>query len=493
MTRGFFALGLISIFLLSESAVSEIRDRTMLTFESFLTKVDGQHPEKAIDEDMLESAKVESRRSGFLGDPQLRLGRDEVPFQARLQPNKKMAEQEQDAAQWKIGITQIFPWPGTLAAEEEAVQAKVEGIKVDNSVSSLVRRLEAADLFIRIIKTAKLLALEKEDFQAVDSIRELAQNKFKQGVGSHHEFLQAHSESAILALTVSSLETDLLNLKRHALYLLNDSTLKSLDQVEFEKEWPSKFLVQTPLEKKTETDLAAQKNQLIQKSILARDRLEYKRSLPSIMASGEMMKEDSGMRMYGVAVGITLPLFSHIQRNALESEIKLSQKINTATNDSRNRLKTLAAEQVESRISQLRTNLERIDSTVLPPLREHIEATTAQFSQGKIDIGAIIDARRAYVNLQIAEVQTIDALIHAYFSQDRIAAGLIEGEVDIEVPRIGQMSQPSNMAPMQNSAMKPFLKNRASGKSLNSLPVSPLQEEDNGNGSDKEVSPDMGM
>lgn len=453
MAKHHIALALFLLFTISDNGYSEVETPSQLTFDTFLQAVEIQHPETAIDAQNLLRLKESAKRTGVLPDPQISLGRDDVPFQGRFQPEREMAKENKGAAQWKVGLSQSIPWPGTLASEEHIAQTQITSVENTNNLYSLNRHLEAADLFLKIIRTDKLLRIQRENFKAVDGIRELTHEKFRQGVGSHHEFLQAHSESGILKINVASLETDLLNLKRHALFSINHPSASNPNAVTFSLEWPESLL-------KASTSVLKQpdlvRSQIEQQKTLsmARQDFAYNRSLPSLMVSGEVMDEDAGMRMYGAMIGISVPLFSNTQRSSISSENTIIQNRADQQIAWQDRRKQLALLQAESRIAQLKANLKTLETDIIPPVKEHIEATTVQFSQGKIDIGAIINARRILLNLQVSEVQTIEVLARAQLSLEKIHAGIVDDEIDQEVPQLFGMGSSMGASPAMPNTMK---------------------------------------
>lgn len=451
----------------ASAAGSERSAKDNITFEKFVEAVLSHHPERSIDEKSLARAKEGFNRAGILSDPQIKIGRDEVPFHGRLQPQPEMADMAKENAEWRLELSQSLPWPGMLAAEERAAQSSVANAETNAGISDFMRRFEAQELYLRLITTDKLLAIEKSNFQVVDGIREFAQAKFKQGIGSHYEFLQAHSERGVLKANVASLETELLNIKRHALLLMGSPAFSNPEVVSFILDWPQ-FLTSPDIsQNKSTQDFARLKIQRAKDTEIARQDAEYRRSLPSFMASGMFMQEDSGMRMYGAMVGVSLPIFSQNQRNSLKAEGSLTQNQAEEALTWHERRKSLALMQAESRIAQIQANYLALEKEIIPPFKEHIEAVTVQFSQGKSDITSIIVGRRTLLNLEISKVRTIDALARARLSVEKIRAGLVDGELDLEVPQlVGASSSIMGMTANVSSGMSPktFEKGRISVK-----------------------------
>lgn len=447
----------IALLLLQTPATgSESSVRENITFERFVESVLSHHPQRSIDEKSVARAKEGYRRAGILSDPQIKIIRDEVPFRGRIQREAEMADMAKDNAEWQLEFSQSFPWPGTLAAEERIAQTYVANAETNVGVTDLMRRLEAEELYLKLVRTDKLLAIEKANFLVVDGIREFTQTKFKQGIGSHYEFLQAHSERGVLKANVDSLETELLNLKRHALLLMNNPTMANPGSVTFVLEWPQSLVKPATVQDKMDQDFGRQIIQRGKEIELARQDANYRRSLPSFMASGMVMQEDSGMRMYGAMVGISLPIFSQIQRNSLRAESSLTQNQADQALAWHERRKELALMQAESRIAQIHVNYLALEQEIIPPVKEHIEAATVQFSHGKSDIASIIAGRRTLLNLEISKVRTTEALARARLSVEKIKAGLIDGELDQEVPRLVGTGSTMDMTGAASSSMSPM-------------------------------------
>jgi outer membrane protein TolC len=451
------------------AAGSERSSQESITFDTFVEAVLSHHPQRSIDEISLARAKEGFNRAGVLSDPQIKIGRDEVPFRGRLQPRPEMADMAKENAQWRLEFSQSLPWPGALAAEERVAQSSVANIETNFGVADLIRRFEAQELYLGLIRTDKVLMIEKANFLVVDGVSELTQAKFRQGIGSHYEFLQAHSERGVLKANVASLETELLNLKRHALLLMGSPNLSNPEGVSFVLDWPSSLTGPDLAQNKGSQDFARLKIQREKELEIARQDAAYRRSLPSLMASGMVMEEDSGMRMYGAMVGVSLPVFSQIQRNSLKTEGSLTQTQAEQALSWHERRKSLALMQADSRIAQIQANYLALEREIIPPVKDHIEAVTVQFSQGKSDITAIIAGRRTLLNLEISKVRMMEALARARLSIEKIQAGLIDEELDLDVPQLVGASSNMGMTGGGSPGMSPM----TSGKDR--MPMKPRQ------------------
>ncbi|MGE0175108.1 MAG: TolC family protein [Oligoflexales bacterium] len=443
-----------------------------ITLSSFIEAVAKTHPDAVIEERNLARAKEIERRSGLLPDPQLAIGRNDVPLSQSMQ-TEPIEEMAKESAQWQISLSQSFPWPGTLGAESKAAQASTDVTKLNAEITRLQRIFGAKELFLRLVQLSKTIEIQKANLKVVESIRDFSHDRFKQGIGSHLEFLQTHSESAVLRRNLANLEADLRNIKREILVQMTKQNQDDVDSLVFDLNWPdnagssltSKDIVQKSLLRAKEGELA-------------RNERDYRRTLPSFMATGMFMQQDSGMRMYGAMVGITVPIYSNIQRSSLSNEGSLLEDNAEQKQAWHLKRKQLASTQVKEKIQQIEENLKALREEIIPSIKSHAQAATVEYSQGNTSINSVIDARRNLLNLEMAEVQTLEALHRANIAAQKIDVGLID-EVDFVVPQLpmpgantmsmgNEMSKMSERKGMRRQA--PTQKNTDSPPSADSSP-----------------------
>jgi len=299
-TQRMILAGLVSLG--ATSAPTDATKGPKITYEAFVEATVNHHPERALDGKVLAKATEDQRRSGLLPDPQFTVGRNLVPLPQRYQ-HVAASDMDRAKAETTYGLSQSFPWPGTLAAEGQAAKARAATVAANMSLSALERRFAATELYLRLVRTAKLIDAERANLILVNGLREFAHEKFKQGVGSHMEFIQSHTEAGVLQANVASLELDLKNLKYHALLLMDHQTGHAPDAVDFVLEWPPN-LITAKADKDVHWDLTRERIVRSKEADLSRLDAEYRRSLPLFNVSGMMMQEDGGMRMYAATIGI---------------------------------------------------------------------------------------------------------------------------------------------------------------------------------------------
>jgi outer membrane protein TolC len=402
-----------------------------ITYERFAQLVATSHPEKPLTEMNVALARQAAGRAGRLPDPQLSISRDDAPLPDYLQPMMPAGEEAKGRAEWRLGIMQQIPWPGTLRAEDRAAQARIAAAETEAGVSTLERQFAAKELFLKIVRTAKLLAAEEASLEEARGLRDLTHARFKQGLGSHLEYLQAHSELGVMKANVRALATDLRNLKRHTLVLLGVTDLRGVDALRLVTDWPAPAAAQAPARDVVRERIARGRD-----ATLARQDVEYRRSLPSLTASGMLMRDDAGMRMYGAALGISLPIYSGAARSALRTESGLIGRRAEGDIAWHDRRKELALAQARDRIEQIEANGRALQSEIISPVREHFAGAMALFSQGKGELGAIIESRRALLGLRMTAVMNDEALALARLAIEKIEAGMVDETLDLGVPQL---------------------------------------------------------
>jgi outer membrane protein TolC len=490
----FATLATLTTTLVASPAIAQAEPAQTLTYDAFLDAVAQRHPERSIDEAGIAASRRAEDRAGVLADPQLSVGRDDVPMPRRAQ-RVMVDEADRDEAQWKLTLSQTFPWPGTLAAEKRAAAARTAAVDASAGLAAYERRFHAAEVFLRIVRTAKMLAAQRANLAVVDGIRNFAHEKFRQGIGSHMEFLQTHSESGVLRANIAAMETDLENLQRHALLLMGDDGHLDPAAVAFVADWPEALVrpSTTAASEPPATDLAREDILRREADAVAARAAASRRSLPSITASGMLMQDDAGMRMYGAMVGVAVPLFSGTQRRALAdetSQVERGAAGNVAWHDRR---RDLAVAQTQARIAQLESTLASLRRDLIPPVREHIEGATAQFSQGKGELSEIIQGRRTLLQLEVTEVQMMETLARSNLGLERIRAGFVDDTLDEELPQLevpgtaGAMSggMGSSSSSSSSSSMG-SMRGRATGTRRDSrapmpqTPTAPPMQDDDG-------------
>ncbi len=448
----FFArlLGVIFLFAINPGAVKAEAPKApqkIIGLREFAQMVAKSSPEVAIDTANINLAKEAESRTGLLADPAIALSREDVPAPEILREKNAMMPNNAAATSpsWKLSITQTFPWPGSLSAEEQMATANSGTVEVSNEAAKAERYFSALELFVEMIRNQKLLEVQESILTEANAFRDFVHERYRQGIGSHLEYLQTHTESALIETNIATQETNLENLKEHALIFLEganninpSNTIFSLQWPKYDDNSPNRFApnFEEPRDHTSPIDYTLSLMKISRDKDLAAKDAMLKRSLPGISVTAMAMQSDTGMRGVGGMLGMAVPLYSMSERRALRSEIThVKAKIDADISWYEKR-KELALHQSERRLDRIMKNLQSLEKDILPKVREHLEASTVYYGEGKGSVYSILDSRRKLLSLDIAKINMIAAVIRAKITISRVEYGFIDAAIDSPVPEI---------------------------------------------------------
>jgi outer membrane protein TolC len=398
-----------------------------INFERFLELVERKHPENRIDAQNLELSVEAQKRSGVLSDPEISIGREQVPTGADM-----------STSMWTLSATQNFPWPGTLEKATEISGQRSKKISLNNQISALQRRLSAEELYIRMISSSKLIEIEKQNLQETLNILKIAEDRLRFATGSHHEFIQAKNEKTILILNTQSMESDFDNIKDAAAQSIGEEDASNLS---FELEYPVEHLVQ----KNPDEDLTKKLLEASQNETFAQLNFERKQSLPNFMVTGTAMRMDSGMHMYGFAVGVRVPLYSNSVRRSVYTEKVLAAQRTSENLAWYEKKKHLAHIQNTRRKSTIEKNIQALRNEIVPSFEEHLKTVLVEYAQGKSMFSDVNISRKLLFKYQGALVMAERDLSLILISKEKIQAGIVDSDTVDQVPQIPSFDLVSGM------------------------------------------------
>lgn len=430
----------------------------------FVAAVVAQHPEGAIDQARIDAAQAATDGVGRLPDPVLAVARPAEP-------------------RWEMTLAQTFPWPGSAAAAREDKQNIVYEARGDATLGAAQRAFGAKDLYVRMVRAAKLIAVQQESLKVVEGIRDFMHDTFKEGTGSHMAYLDAQGEAAILSANLGALRTDLLNLKREALLMLGRSPAEDPESLPLTLDWPA--AAESPADDQVlaRIDRAAA-------SAAGRADAADKASMPTITVSAMAMREDDGMRSAGGAVGISLPIFSGSVRHAVAAESAAVAHRAASERTLHERRKSLAIAQASARRDQIRANIRTLTNDVMPPVKEHVAAATVLFSQGKGDVASIVQSQRRLLDLEQSAIMLTEAEAQTDLAIEAAGAGFLDAALSGETPRLAAPA----MADTSMGAMPVAPQRMRKARPVESQPASPRASDSaNPSNTPRSGMPGMGM
>lgn len=459
-------------------ALAESAATLSVDLNQFVSLVEKGHPEKSIDELARARASEAENKAGVLSDPEIALGREEVPLNA-------MDPEASSRAMSKLTITQMFPWPGTLSSEKSAAEAATQRQDVSVKLSAAQRRLDAKDFYISLVAASKLIGIERENLAETTNILKSAEARLKYGVGSHHDVIQAQNEKTVLSLNLDAMEGDLQNLKDQAAQMMGRDDASGLT---FALTIPSEYISPQSAPASASDDFTKAKLQATQSEASAQLAAERKKSLPSFMASGMLMKEDSGMQMYSFMAGVRIPIFSGSVRQGVAAEQALVSRQTSEELTWHDKRKQLALTQNKRRRSIVEANLRGLSGEIVPNARQHLKTIATEYEQGKGSFAQVNAARKLLLKYQLAQIIAERDLAMTTVSRERIEAGIIDAELNRPMPQLpstemssGEMSSMgSGMGSSQTMPMNPAAKPKPKRQKPSTMPSEEEQGQSKG-------------
>jgi outer membrane protein TolC len=254
-----------------------------------------------------------------LADPSLSIGYFISPVETRVGPQLA-----------RFSLTQMFPWFGTLKAQENVVALEAEARFQSFLDARNKLYWEVASQYYPIYELEKLVQIEKENIEILKSYKSLAERKFSSSSGSMVDVLRVD-------IMIDDAETNLEILKQKEKPLL--TAFQNVLNEEVELEIPEEL---TPLnfEASLLKDSLFDDHPLIQsleykmQSAEANERVAQKQGLPKIglgldyVIVGErqdMDLVDNGKDVLMPMVTVSLPIFRK-KYNAQKKEAQLMQE-----------------------------------------------------------------------------------------------------------------------------------------------------------------------
>lgn len=143
------------------------------TLDDYLTEAAENNPGLKAKYAEFEAAMQRSAQVAQMPNPTISFGYFIQPIETRVGPQRA-----------KIGLSQMFPWFGTLKSRSDAAAFMAEA-KYYAFVDAREQLFESVKTgYCRIYENQQLVALEEENLNILETLRELSQNKYENGQAS---------------------------------------------------------------------------------------------------------------------------------------------------------------------------------------------------------------------------------------------------------------------------------------------------------------------
>ena len=314
-----------------------------------------------------------------------------------------------------LGISQKFPWFGTLSLREDVASeaAKAARARYEHEKLRLSYRVKHA--WYELYYLARSVEVTAENLRLIKRLESVARVSFKAGIGSHANVVRAQVElgklhdrsRALLALRPS--------LAARLNAALGRATGAELPDPKIAPETPPRATDEEILGwiATASPQLAA----LGHKIELERRRIELarKRFYPDVTVGAEYVDvgpavmagvPDSGRDVVAATISINLPIWR--QRNSAAVREAMANHIvaTKARQDRADRL-TADAHMVLFRLRDAHRKIDLYRDTLVPKAVESLKSTETAFRAGRATFGEIIDTQRVLLEFQLVHHRSL--------------------------------------------------------------------------------------
>ncbi|MFH2051649.1 MAG: TolC family protein [bacterium] len=383
-----------------------------------------RNPDLAAAESRLAAAGAAAEASGSLPDPRLGYSENLQPIETRLGPQVRA-----------VTLSQSFPWFGTLGAMADMKRAAVAGARAERDQVALGILTRTRETYHELAYLDTAMAITRDHQRLVADLDAVVQARFAAGQAGLADVLKIQKELGTLANDLASLQD-----RRPALLAALEAAVGiPVDPRDHPPAFSGAAAVAETATIDLTSRLAASNPQLrIWSSRMDGFRsagtLAAKQGLPAFTLGlqylqvdprPESMDADNGRDAFGLAFGMTLPLWRG-KVDAARQEA--AGNLQGAASRRQAVLLDLQRDLERERASyrNARRSLQLHDSTLLPLARQALAVTRSAYEAGRTGYLDLIDAQRDLLSFERARARAAaDLNVHRARIEGLIAGPLV--------------------------------------------------------------------
>jgi outer membrane protein TolC len=335
---------------------------------------------------------------------------EQIP-QAQALPDPKFTYAyflEQVETRQQVGLVQMFPWFGTLAARTDAAAAAANAAQSRYKAKKLQLFAEVKQAFYEYVYLAAALASTKENLELMRHFEEVARTKYLTATGTHPDIIRAQIE-------IAKLENDLITLERSREPVVARLNAALNRPAQASLPWPRQEPAALgPVDRQSLLAALQQHNPELRTLSFDIERLGQEVSLaqkkfyPDIGVGLQWMEmamrgEDDDLM---VGVELNLPLW---RRSYKAGELQARALARRARHERKQTENTLAA-RLERAVYEFDNSGRQVDlytQVLVPRARELIGASEAAYMAGTVDFLSLIDAQRTLLRFRLERERAV--------------------------------------------------------------------------------------
>jgi cobalt-zinc-cadmium efflux system outer membrane protein len=329
---------------------------------------------------------------------------EQIP-QAEALPDPRFAYSyfiEHVQTRQRVGLIQMFPWFGTIAARTDAAAAAAKAAQSRYEARELQLFAEVKEAFYEYVYLAAAIESTKENLELMRHFEEVARTKYLTATGTHPDVIRAQIE-------VANLENDLITREQSREPVVARLNAALNRPARAPLPWPREEPGSLPtLDRPTPLAALQQHNPELRALAFDIERLgrevtlAQKRFYPDFGLGVEWM--DMAMPGMDDAVRLGLELNLPIWRRSYQAgELQARARSRRAQHDRKDTENTLAA-RIERTAYEYEDSGRQVDlytNVLVPRARELIGASEAAYMAGTLDFLSLIDAERMLLQFRL--------------------------------------------------------------------------------------------
>jgi len=316
--------------------------------------------------------------------------------------------------EYRYGLSQGLPWPGTLdqAGEVAAHEVRVRHIAYDRAIRDFI--VEAKISFHELLYLRRAMAITRQNQELLQHILKVTSTAHAKGKAKLHDLLRAQSQLAqlgydlVLLRELEQVETAKLN------SLLDRPTAAPLGEAEM----PEVRLVQPAIG--TLEKLALQRRQEVAQArakeaqASAGIELTKRKNRPSFQVramrieTGEAVRDipESGKDPWMVGVGVSIPLWRGRNAARVQEARKRHEAAGERVRSAENRTRA-EVKRVYFRLENARRLIQLYEGSLIPQAKRAMEAAE-QWHDGEVaEVSGFLETQSVWLNFNLARLRAV--------------------------------------------------------------------------------------
>jgi outer membrane protein, heavy metal efflux system len=373
---------LLAVVLFSSLVGGSAWAEPALTLKDFLDAVREKSPDIASSERWYEASRLRIRRAKALPDPEVTVMGENLSLEGEESP------------MLRLQAGQMVPWPGKRGAMAKVAEREAEAAGARSGVVRLDALTAARRVYYQLYLNSSLRTLNREQYELVKTLVEIAIGQVKAGMSMHHDVLKMQTEATMLDDELVMLEADRREMVAMANALLGRTEQAALGEP-LEAWSPTRpldreALLASALERRPELkEMGSMKAAEEAMAEVARREV-----YPDVMFGFFYDSFRDEPDMFGVMATMNVPLWAGSKQRLDQRAAELRAASLEKKREGMAAMTASELDQAIARVEAAERRIKLIEESFLPLAQQTFEAGLATYPTGKTSVLEVLDALR---------------------------------------------------------------------------------------------------